>query len=264
VTCTLCPLHRDAYTVCVASRGSETPTILIVGQNPGKEEDLNGQAFVGKSGRLLDAMLADAGFSPDEYRLSNAVRCITPDNRAPLPKEIAACSTHLEAEITALRPQVIIALGEVALRALVGPRALSSVRGQELELHPRFAHRCPVFATYHPSWVLRAKSASARPLVTSDLARVGDRGTPQTEVRWQPWRGEPLTGTIIAYDIETYDEQGKITDLPTQVAVATESGTYVTVTRLRELLQAIVDFDGIRVGHNSFEFDLPKIECYLK
>ncbi|MDE2097398.1 MAG: hypothetical protein KGL39_09155 [Patescibacteria group bacterium] len=258
MTCTACPLHEHALTICVGARGAESASILIVGQNPGASEDLAGEAFVGSSGKLLDAMLADAGIDSATVRRSNAVRCITPDNRAPTPAEMSACLPHLQEEIDRVRPQVIVALGEVALHALVGPRAISAVRGQELDLHPkRFTgHRCPVYATWRPAYVLR--TPQARNVVVTDLRRVRDRNMPRDEIAWQPYRPDDpwRIAPVLAYDIETYDEQGAILDTPTQVAVAVVGHPVCVSARNKDhLLRQIKHFAAEVVSHNGWAFD---------
>lgn len=255
MSCTACPLHAAALTVCVAARGPDDAKVLIVGQNPGQEENLEGRAFVGKSGRLLDAMLADAGFDPQQVRMTNAVRCVTPDNRVPFPSEMNACSPHLKAEIAAVRPDVIIAMGEVALKALVGNIAISKVRGQDLKLKSDFDSGAPVYVTYHPAYVLR--QTMARNTVVADLRRVRDRQTKQTEQTWTPWRPQilPIMGAI-AYDIETYNAEGQITDSMTQAAIATNDGAFVSINRIDDMLKAL---EGQTVvSHNGWVFDDPK------
>jgi len=254
--CVACPLHESALTVCVAARGPDDAKVLIVGQNPGKEEDLDGRAFVGKSGRLLDAMLADAGYDPTQVRLTNAVRCVTPDNRVPFPSESAACSHHLKAEILALKPDVIIAMGEVALKALVGPIALARVRGQALPLKAAFEYECEVFATWHPAFVLRRPMA--RSTVVSDLRRVRDRFKAQTKQAWKPW--VPGASRLskrehLAYDIETYGADGKITPETTQVAVCDGVQTFVSIRHFDDMLDQLTYGAPLIVGHNAWKFD---------
>lgn len=256
-SCTLCPLHADALTVCVRPRGATQAKILIVGQNPGREEDMAGEAFVGKSGKLLDGMLADAGFAPDEYRLTNTVRCVTPKNRAPLPSEIAACNVHLRAEITAMCPDVIIAMGDVALKALIANTMLANARGKAFPLRPEYGHACEVFVTFHPAYVLRVPMA--RNTVVVDLRRVRDRFRVHEEIPWEYWEhaaGRSI-GRLLSYDIETFDEEGNITDRPTQVAV--HDGTLTFVSRPEQTDDAIARLrlleDTVIVGHNVWQFD---------
>lgn len=258
--CTACILHADALNVCVRSRG--TGKILIVGQNPGQEENFANEAFVGKSGQLLDAMLSDAGFNLDDIRRTNVVRCVTPKNRPPLPSEAAACHHFLVEEILEVAPTVIIAMGDVAYKALTGLRsALSSVRGQEQALAASYGYECGVWATYHPAYVLR--SPMARATVVSDLQRVRDRHMKTEELDWEYWNGDPIIEKAISYDIETYDESGKLLETPTQIAFAIDSKAFVTshpkdVSRMIHALDEHGCDGWELIGANSNEFDDPK------
>lgn len=254
--CTRCPLADVGLSNCVGGRGDGP--VLIIGQNPGPEEDLAGEPFIGPSGKLLEAMLRDAGFTSADYRLSNAVRCITPrvkrSLRAPTPNEVAACRTHLTDEILGYRPTVIIALGDTALRALTGQSGIMGKRGQPLPLHADFGHPCDVFPVPHPAWVLR--TPMGRGGVVADLRRVRDIGRPQEKIAWQ-YAPAALSGSTVSYDIETYDEDGAITENMTMVSVTSTNGTVVSRTpeQAREIVAAIVKSGRRVVGHFSWDFD---------
>ena len=179
MTCTLCPLHKEALTVCVPGKGATPAKIMLVGQNPGVKEDCAGEAFIGPSGRLLDEMLADAGFDRDECFITNAVKCRTPQepgtyrDRPPNTEEIDACRTHLTQEIHRVKPDVIIAMGDVALRALTRLSGIGNKRGKSFPLHKSFAYDCEVWPTYHPAYILHSKSPGpVKNSVTVDLRRV--------------------------------------------------------------------------------------------
>jgi uracil-DNA glycosylase family 4 len=131
-----CALGDGCVTPRIEGRG--TGSVLIVGQNPGGREDIAGEVFVGRSGQLLSEMLADAGWQPEEYRLTNAVRCHTPGDRVPTNAEIDACRPLLKEEIHAFKPKAIIALGAVALRSLTKRGGLNELRGTSIPLHPSF------------------------------------------------------------------------------------------------------------------------------
>ena len=263
MSCTLCPLHKDALTVCVSGRGNPQAKILIVGQNPGREEDMAGQAFVGKSGKLLDMMLADAGFEPGEVFITNAVRCVTPKNRAPKPEEIAACNMHLKADIHRMRPEVIIALGDAALKILAVQMTIGAARGKSFPLHASYEYDCPVFATFHPAFVLHGQGM-AKNTIVADLRRVKDRLLEHEEIPWKYWdhAAGATIGRLLIYDIETFDEQGEITDRPTQIAVHDGTNTFVSrpdqteaaIDRLRHLPDTVI------AGHNVWQFDDYKTE----
>ena len=251
MACTDCVLHESAiFCNKMAGRGPSDARIMLVGQGPAGYEDVQGQPFVGKSGKLLDAMLADAGFDPDELYFTNATRCRAPGDRAPTPEEVNACRKHLIEEVHRVRPDVIVALGDVALRSLCKQSGIKSKRGQEFQLHPDFSYEGPVWATYHPAAVLR--TPTLRRTVVSDLRKVRDRLLTQDEVPWKWWSGERIEGAILSYDIETVNEAGEIVEYPTQLAVCNGAEVFVS----RDVLGLAKQLKGrTLIGHNSLEFD---------
>jgi DNA polymerase len=160
--CRRCPLWRDA-TQAVCGVGPAHAPIMLVGEQPGDEEDLKGLPFVGPAGRLLDHALRVAGLAREALYVTNAVKHFKWEPRGkrrihktPAQSEVAACRDWLEQEIAAVQPEVIVALGTTALSALTGTReALSTARGRTLA----HAGGARVVATYHPSAVLRAEGA---------------------------------------------------------------------------------------------------------
>lgn len=260
--CAKCSLHTSALTVCVQGRGSMTAPVLVVGQNPGAQEDLAGEAFVGPSGKLLVAMLTDAGYVDGDYRLTNAVRCATERNSTPMPSSVDACRDHLVAEILDVRPQVIIALGDTALRSLCKIAGLKEKRGKSFPLHPSFGYECEVWPTYHPAFVLRLPQA--RNTVVADMRRVRDRTKEQTVVDWArfPWTSITEPGPL-ALDIETIDKEGNIVEQPTQIAFA--GGRDLVSVCDPALLKSIHGEPPIQgnpiVTHNGWAFDLPKLRA---
>jgi len=157
--CRRCALWKDA-TQGVPGSGLATARILLVGEQPGDEEDQQGEPFVGPAGRLLRRALDDAKLPASEIFLTNAVKHFgwiprgpRRIHKTPTQREVAACLDWLEAEISALRPQVIVALGATALSALMGRRTtIREARAASLR-HPSGA---AIIATYHPSAALRA------------------------------------------------------------------------------------------------------------
>lgn len=176
-TCRRCDLWRHA-TQAVVGEGSDKARIMLVGEQPGDEEDLRGHPFVGPAGRVLDQALEAAGLARREIFITNAVKHFKWEPRGkrrlhkkPGTTEIKACNIWLIEEIGSIQPAVIVALGATALRALAG-KALSidAARRQEL-LHPSGAR---ILATYHPSAVLRAEGVRAeelRSILIADLRR---------------------------------------------------------------------------------------------
>ena len=178
--CRRCDLWKRA-TQAVNGEGSLDATIMLVGEQPGDEEDRRGQPFVGPAGRLLDEALAEAGLARGSVYITNAVKHFKWEPRGkrrlhkkPGLREINACSVWLEQEITEIAPGTIVALGSTALRALTGATLTIAVaRGAELR-HMRGAR---LIASYHPSAILRAEGEHARLLRKSLIAdlRLADR-----------------------------------------------------------------------------------------
>lgn len=179
--CRRCELWKRA-TQGVPGRGGRRARLMLVGEQPGDEEDRQGQPFVGPAGRLLRGAIAEAGLAPSDVFLTNAVKHFSWEPRGPrrihktpTQQQIAACLDWLDREIAAVRPRVIVALGATALRAVLGRKvAVGAARAQALA-HGRGAQ---VVATYHPSAVLRAPDESSRGELyghlVADLKRAGE------------------------------------------------------------------------------------------
>lgn len=164
-TCRACPLWAHA-TQTVFGSGDPHAKIMLVGEQPGDEEDLQGRPFVGPAGRLLDRALYGAGIDRRQVYLTNAVKHFKWEPRGkrrlhktPAQREVDACLQWLEREIEAVRPQVIVCLGATASQALLGPGfRVSTMRGRFI----RSPHAPFVFATLHPSALLRLRDESER------------------------------------------------------------------------------------------------------
>jgi uracil-DNA glycosylase len=165
--CRRCDLWRRA-TQAVGGEGSRKAAIMLVGEQPGDEEDLRGHPFIGPAGRLLDAAIEEAGLARRSLYITNAVKHFKWESRGkrrlhkkPGLREINACNVWLEQEIAEIAPTTIVALGSTALRALTGATLTIAVaRGAEL----RHARGMRMIASYHPSAILRAEGAQARAL----------------------------------------------------------------------------------------------------
>lgn len=163
--CHGCDLYRYA-TQAVFGEGPVSSHIMMIGEQPGNEEDIQGHPFVGPSGKLLDRALADAGIDRREVYVSNAVKHFKFEERGkrrihkkPSISEIKACRPWLEAEVTLIKPEVIICLGATATQAILGPAyRLTKERGKFVT-HAWAPH---VTATIHPSAVLRAPDSAQR------------------------------------------------------------------------------------------------------
>jgi uracil-DNA glycosylase len=163
--CRGCPLHRDA-TQTVFGAGKTHARVMLVGEQPGDQEDRQGKPFVGPAGKLLDRALAEAGIDPAEAFVTNAVKHFKftraePRKRrihkAPSLREMTACGPWLAAELAVVEPELIVILGATAGKALLGSSfRVGQVRGTVLEeeIHGRRERLVP---TVHPSSVLRAQ-----------------------------------------------------------------------------------------------------------
>jgi DNA polymerase len=178
--CRLCDLWRHA-TQAVGGEGAANARIMLVGEQPGDEEDLRGHPFVGPAGRLLDECLEAAEIARREVFITNAVKHFKwePRGKRRLHKkpnlgEINACNIWLQMEISCLKPRVLVALGTTALRALMGRSlTIDAARRQAL----RHDTGAAVVASYHPAAILRAhgeRHSQLRTMLIKDLKRAKD------------------------------------------------------------------------------------------
>ena len=180
--CRRCELFEHA-TQGVAGEGPRDARILLVGEQPGDEEDLQGRPFVGPAGRLLRELLDEAGLAPAHVFMTNAVKHFFFEPRGkrrihktPLQRHIAACHAWLEGELARVHPAVIVTLGATALAAVHGGKiAIATARTRKLAS----PEGTPIVATYHPSAVLRAPDHDARvklrATLLADLERAARR-----------------------------------------------------------------------------------------
>lgn len=175
--CRRCDIWRHA-TQAVLGEGSTSATIMLVGEQPGDEEDLRGRPFVGPAGRVLDSALKTAGLERSELYITNAVKHFKWQPRGkrrlhkrPDASEVAACNHWLDAEVSQVKPRIIVALGASALRALAGlTDSIESAR----QLQIPHASGAQLVCTYHPSAILRADPSNAGQLsshLVDDLRR---------------------------------------------------------------------------------------------
>jgi uracil-DNA glycosylase family 4 len=135
--CRKCRLWQGAKNP-VPGEGPLNAKVMLVGQNPGTEEDRTGKPFVGRSGKFLNATLNKAGVNREELFITNIVKHVTPKNRRPLPDEIAACVPYLEAQISKIKPTIVVLMGSVAWQT---PRSESVAYVETY--HPSAAMRFP-------------------------------------------------------------------------------------------------------------------------
>ena len=152
--CTRCKLH-GSRTQIVYGVGNPSARLMFVGEGPGADEDAQGEPFVGRAGQLLTQIIKAMGFERSDVYIANVVKCRPPGNRNPEPDEIAQCEPFLHAQIAAIRPRVIVALGKFAAQTLLATETpISRLRGQFHRLRD-----VDVMPTFHPSYLLRNPAA---------------------------------------------------------------------------------------------------------
>ena len=149
--CVRCPLSKTRHNT-VPGMGVSSPYVLVIGEGPGYEEEMQGLPFVGPAGQLLDRMLAAIKLSrKTNTYIANIVKCRPPMNRNPYPEEADACSSFLQAQIAILKPKAILCVGTVAAKNLLHTElGVTKLRGNFYEYC-----KIPVGVTYHPSALLR-------------------------------------------------------------------------------------------------------------
>lgn len=166
LNCRRCPLRKGATNV-VFGEGDPHAGIMFIGEGPGGEEDKMGRPFVGAAGRLLDRIFAAAGWKREEVYIANIVKCRPPGNRNPLQDEIKICYPLLEKQIELIDPQIIVTLGAVSAKVLLGSPNLyiTKERGKWHQFGSRM-----LMPTFHPAALLR-DPAKKRP-VWEDIKQV--------------------------------------------------------------------------------------------
>lgn len=160
--CSLC----ESRTRTVPGEGPADAKVLFVGEAPGHDEDVTGRPFVGSAGQLLTKMIEAMGLRRDEVFIANVLKCRPPNNRDPSPEETSHCLPFLRKQYALLAPQIVVALGAHAMRALLPTSTtLGSMRGKVHALG-----RSKLVVTYHPSYLLR--SPSEKPKAWEDLKLV--------------------------------------------------------------------------------------------
>ena len=162
--CNACELAQNC-TRKVPGVGNRQADLLIIGEGPGHDEDIRGEPFVGRSGQLLDRMLAAIGFAREQVYITNIVKCRPPSNRDPKQLEAQQCRAFLEAQIAQVAPKVILSVGRVSAHNLL---ASSLPVGKLIQqMHKLPGTEIPLKVTYHPAYLLRNPSAKA--IVWQDL-----------------------------------------------------------------------------------------------
>ena len=151
--CTLCELH-NSRTQTVFGVGNRNADWLLIGEAPGRDEDQQGEPFVGRAGQLLNAMLQAIGLQREQVYIANILKCRPPNNRDPRPEEVVCCEPYLMRQIELIQPRLILALGRIAAQNLLNTETpIGKLRGR---VHQFRSTGIPLIATYHPAYLLRS------------------------------------------------------------------------------------------------------------
>ena len=165
--CTRCPLHRDRTNIC-HTEGNRNARLMFVGEAPGADEDIQARPFVGRAGQLLTKIIEAIGLKREEVLIGNVNRCRPPGNRAPMPDEAAECKPFLLREIAAAQPEVIVVMGNTAMKNLLNTReGITRLRGIFQDYKG-----IKVMPTFHPAYLLRDPSKKRE--TWEDLKKVRD------------------------------------------------------------------------------------------
>ena len=163
--CTRCKLHEARKNI-VFGVGDPKAQLVFVGEGPGRDEDEQGEPFVGRAGKLLTSMIEAMGLKRSDVYICNVVKCRPPENRLPEKDEIATCSPYLFRQLGVIAPKVICALGSCSAQTLLQTtQGISRFRGEWFDYHGS-----KLIATYHPAYLLRNPPAKSE--VWKDLQKV--------------------------------------------------------------------------------------------
>jgi DNA polymerase len=168
LACVACRLHEQRTKV-VFGVGNPDARLMFIGEGPGRDEDLQGEPFVGRAGQLLSRIIEAMGYRREDVYIANAVKCRPPNNRDPQADEIASCRHFLMRQVALIQPEIVVLLGRSAVSAVLDLQApLSRLRGGF-----RDWNGVEVMCTYHPAYLLR--NPAAKGMVWEDMKRVRDR-----------------------------------------------------------------------------------------
>lgn len=162
--CTRCMLHHSRKKA-VPGEGPSNATIMFIGEGPGFHENEQGRPFVGAAGNFLVELLQSIGMKREQVFIGNVVKCRPPNNRDPLPEELAACSEYLERQIQAINPRMIVTLGRYSMARFLPTAKISDVHGQSFNVKGRL-----IVPMYHPAAALH--QPSLKPVVAQDFTRI--------------------------------------------------------------------------------------------
>ena len=153
--CQKCILAKTRHNI-VFSDGVPNPKLMLIGEAPGFYEDKEGKPFVGKAGQLLDKIFESVGLTRNrDVYICNTIKCRPPENRNPLPEEKEACREYLEAQISIIRPKIILLCGNVAVQSILGDiGGITKIRGRWFEGNDK-VYGAKLMPIFHPSYLLR-------------------------------------------------------------------------------------------------------------
>ena len=165
MACVKCRLSKTRTQV-VYGVGNPKADLMFIGEAPGRDEDLQGEPFVGRAGQLLTDIIKAMKLTRDDVYIANVIKCRPPENRNPEPDELDACRPYIRRQVELIEPKVIVTLGRFALQSLTEKAyGITSVRGQWLEYNG-----VKVMPTYHPAYLLR--NPAAKKEVWADMKKV--------------------------------------------------------------------------------------------
>lgn len=208
--CTLCPLHQSAQSVCLMGDGAVPAQIMFVGEAPGFREDKIARPFSGPAGQYLDTLLESIGVLRSDVFITNANKCRPPDNRTPTRSEMRVCNPYLQNELEAVKPKLVVPLGNVALEATLGEKGIMKKRGTTT-----VKDGITYMPTLHPAAILRNPAWDS--MIKADFQNIkrflkGEDETPKTKsyiirnsVALRKFLSKvTIISTPIAFDVETW------------------------------------------------------------
>lgn len=189
--CQACDLHFSRKNA-VPGEGAANSEIMFIGEAPGFHENERGRPFVGQAGKFLDELLTAAGYTREQVFIANVVKCRPPENRDPLPDELAACSRFLNRQIEAIQPRVIVTLGRVSMGKFLPNARISEVHGKTFRVGDFV-----VVPMYHPAAALH--QPSLKPVLIADFQALpaaiesARPATQQASQSTQPGKDKPET-----------------------------------------------------------------------
>lgn len=165
LTCKDCRLCESRTQIVFGEGNTNSPKIMIVGEAPGEDEDVQGTPFVGKCGQKLDQILKYAGINRQDIYIANSVLCRPPNNRPPTIDEISACRWRLHLQIKLIQPKLIVLLGKTAMTAMLGKEIKGPLKqyfGPDWLNFTIDGQEFKAISTYHPSYIMRSGSRGTK------------------------------------------------------------------------------------------------------